>query len=73
MSFTNVKAKCISFSGQYGDSEKQLNKILEAQTDAPKPFHIKEIIPIDDRGHDYFWIFYHGEFPDKKVWQGDKK
>ncbi len=69
LDFTNVKAKQISFAGQYGDNEKQLNKILKAQTDAPKPFHISQIIPIDDRGNDYFWIFYHGEFPEKKVWE----
>ncbi len=69
----NAKAKCISFSGQYGDNEGQLNKILKAQQDAPKMFHILNIIPIVDRGNDFFWIFYYGEFPDKEVWEGKKK
>ena len=73
MNFMNVKAKNISFQKTYGDNEEQLNKILKSQSDAPKTFHIENIIPIDDRGHDYFWIFYHGEFPEKKVWEGDKK
>ena len=72
MSFMNVKAKSIDFSGQYGDNEEQLNKILNAQIDAPKSFHIKEIIPIVDRGHSYFWFFYTGEFPDKKIWEEKK-
>ncbi len=71
--FLNVKAKCISFSGTYGDNEKQLNKILDYQRDNPNPFHIREIIPIDDRGHDYFWIFYYGKFPKDEVWEGKKK
>jgi len=69
----HMKAKCLSFSGSYGDDEKQINRLLSGQETQVDGFHIEEIIPIDDRGHCYFWIFYRGEFPDKKVWEEDKK
>lgn len=71
--FKNVKAKQVSFSGCFGDSEIQLNRILDHQRDAPDRFHIKQIIPIVDRGNNYFWIFYYGIFPDEKVWESGKK
>lgn len=68
--FMNVKAKHISFSGSFGSSEKQLNRILDYQRDAPDYFHIKQIIPLIDRGTNYFWVFYSGTFPEMKVWEG---
>ena len=73
MNFMNMKAKCIGFSKQHGDNEDQLNRILECQQDGVKRFHIEQIIPIDDRGNDYFWIFYRGEFPNKQDWEKKKK
>lgn len=69
MNFIDVKAKCVSFQGQYGTGEEQLNKVLQAQSDAPKKFRIGQIIPIVDRGNSYFWFFYRGEFPEKEVWE----
>ena len=57
--YHNVSAKCIGFNGSYGTREVQLNRILEEQQDAPNKFWITQIIPIDDRGNDYFWFFYH--------------
>ena len=68
-----VKAKNIKFSHSYGDNEEQLNRLLDYQRDAPKRFHIEQIIPIVDRGNDYFWIFYRGNFPEKDVWEKKKK
>lgn len=73
MNFMGIKAKCVSFQGQYGDNEKQLNKLLSSQKDTESGFHIEHIIPIVDRGNSYFWFFYRGEFPEKQEWEIDKK
>ena len=77
MNFEGMKAKQVSFNNSNGNDEEQLNRILESQTgtDSGDYFTIYNVVPFTDvRGHDSFWIFYKGKFPDKEVWENkDKK
>lgn len=64
--------KKISFNGSYGTNEEQLNNLLSLQQDAPNFFWINQVLPMNDRGYEYFWIRYRGKFPEEKEWHNKK-
>ena len=62
-SWVGMKVKHLYINGC--NTEKQINDILEKQADHPH-FKIYDIQMIKDQGSNFAWIFYHGDFPDKR-------